>query len=138
MTIAMTADHIGSADPADPRMYATPAGRVRVEGLADTDRNYAIGCHLSPFAVPIIGPFALIVPLVLWLVRKDRSPFVDDHGREVINYLLSSALFSIVFVWTLVVPVVIAILVCMNLIRGSIAASNGEYFRFPMTIRFLT
>ncbi len=121
----------------------TPTLRLRDEGLTDSDRNFAIGMHISPIALTLLGaaPLGLIAPLVLWAVRKKHSAFDDDHGREVINFGISFLLWHVVLAITIVglvlIPV-IWIVAIVNNIRGAIAAGRGEYFRYPMTIRFLS
>ncbi len=118
-----------------------PPSRLRAGGLSDSERNIALAMHLTPFAAI---PFQLFIftPLVLWLVRKDESVFNDDHGREVLNMLLSGLIFTIGLI---LIPIIgwfaLAIwyvITVVNMIRGAMAASNGEYFRYPMIIRFLS
>jgi uncharacterized Tic20 family protein len=105
----------------------------------DSDRNYALGIHLSPLAALVFGP-AILAPVVLWLIRKDKSEFVDDHGRETINALLSFLLYHVVAVVTVIGLVVLPVLYIVgmiSLVRGAIASGRGEFFRYPMTLRFL-
>ncbi len=126
-----------------PRPKLASSGRLRGGSLTESDRNYAIGMHLSPLVLSILGlfPLSLLAPLVLWLARRQESVFDDDHGREIINFILSVLLWhlitAITFVGLIFWPVlwVVAIVSC---IRGAIAAGSGEYFRYPMTIRFLS
>ena len=83
----------------------------------------------------------LLAPLILWLIRKDQSSFVDDHGREMLNALLSFVLYHIVAVITIIGMVALPVLYIVgvvNLVRGAVAAGRGELFRYPITIRFLT
>ena len=98
--------------------------------------------HLSPLlAFMVIGPLAGLAPLIIWLIRRDTSPFVDDHGREVVNMSITGTALFIAGIVTagILVPVwlVWAIVTLIAVIRGAIAANNGEFFRYPMTIRFL-
>lgn len=145
-----------SPPPAPPPHAAasqTPAvgsdGRLRIEHLAETDRNFGVAIHLSPFG-SFIFPLLILAPVVLWLLRKDRSAFVDDHGREMTNVLITglivtavSTVFSLI---TIGVGMVIAvplwaiwhIVIIINQVRGALAASRGEYFRYPMVFRFLS
>jgi uncharacterized Tic20 family protein len=119
-------------------------GRLRDGSIPDGDRKMAIAMHLTPLAalllLPIWGPIGFIAPLVLWLVRKDVSTFVDDHGREVLNFCLSCLIWSAVLAITIIgIPVVVILVVVMivSMIRGASAAGRREYFRYPVTIRFL-
>ena len=86
------------------------------------------------------GSAVVFMPFVLWLIRKDKSAFVDDHGREVVNLLISMVVFAATVITVVTIPFVIAWVITMviNLIRGAIAASNGQYFRYPMIIRFIS
>ena len=117
-----------------------PTPRLRDEGLTEHDRKYALAIHLTA----LLGVFihlALLVPLVLWLVGKDKSAYIDDHGREMMNVFLTGlVLVPVCVVTTIGIPLAIAwaIATFIGFIRGAIAARRGEYFRYPMTIRFLS
>ena len=131
MSIAMTA---AAPHPAGDRPVSE---RLQQEGLSENERNYALAIHLSPLAGLVFGPL-IFAPLIPWLIKKDKSAFVDDHGREVVNFGISYLLLSLLLFWTIVVPIALAIVAFVNFIRGAVAASNGQYFRYPMTIRFLS
>ncbi len=118
-----------------------PNGRVRAGGLSDSERNFALAMHLTPLAGLIFGLFVL-TPLILWLVRKDQSVYNDDHGREVLNMLLSGLIFTIGLIFIPIIGwlalAIWYVITVVNMVRGARAASNGEYFRYPMIIRFLS
>ena len=120
----------------------TVSGRLQDQRLDSTDRNFAMWMHVSVLlALFVVGPFAGVAPLILWLSRRDRSPFNDDHGREVVNMSITGVIVlgvgMVTGIGMLVLPIWL-IIILIGLIRGAVAASNGEYFRYPMTIRFLT
>ncbi len=126
-----------------PRPKLASSGRLRGGSLTESDRNFAIGMHLSPLVLSILGlfPLSLVAPLVIWLVRRQQSVFDDDHGREIINFVLSFLLWYLVTAVTVVGIVfwpVLLVVALVSCIRGAIAAGSGEYFRYPMTIRFLS
>jgi uncharacterized Tic20 family protein len=128
--------------PASQASIMPRPSRLHHEGLGETDRNFSIAIHLSPLAgllTPITLPLVL-APLILWLVRRQHSVFVDDHGREAVNFGISFILLHIILGITIVgiflIPVLWVIGI-VNVIRGAIAASRSEYFRYPMTIRFI-
>ena len=127
----------GQSAPAGRRVRSN--GRLKEETVADTDRHRAIATHLSPLAFVWIGPFALGIPLVLWLVRKDKSVFADDHGRETTNFMMSFLVLHVILAITIIgialIPVLWVVAI-ISMIRGAIAASQNEYFRYPATIRF--
>lgn len=119
-----------------------PSGCLREEELTDTDRHIAVAIHLTPFASLFgVGPLALLIPLVIWLIRKDESAFNDDHGREIINFGLSQLVIHVLLALTaigILLWPVLWIVIVVSLIRAAIAAGRGEYFRYPMTFRFLS
>lgn len=117
-----------------------------IESAADTPekdaRNWAMICHLSAFSGFII-PFGHILgPLVIWAIKKDEYPFVDDQGKEALNFQLTltiAYLISIVLIFVLIGFVLIGILCIYSIIMiiiASIKANDGVAYRFPYTIRF--
>ncbi len=142
MSIAMSADQPDTQYTTGATKQPRP-GRLRQEDLADSERNFSVFMHLSPLLVGLMGagPLAIIAPLVLWLVRKDKSVFNDDHGREVMNFLISFIVLHIVLAITVIglaLWPVLWIVGLVNMIRGAVAAGNSEYFRYPLTFRFLS
>jgi uncharacterized Tic20 family protein len=127
---------------------AEPATRSRVrpdrlvdEQAQEWERTYAMCLHLSLLTVHVVMP--VIPALVMWLIKRDRSPFVDDHGREAINFQLSLVIYfvaSIVLFFCgigVVIAMAVYVLGIVGMILGAVAAQRGEYFRYPATIRFL-
>ena len=117
----------------------TATGQIQ-HGLSTTDRHWSMWTHLSVLLAFMVGPFAAVAPLVMWLSRRESSAFIDDHGREVMNMSITGVLLFLVGLVTgigLLAWVIWAIVTLIALVRGAVAASNGEYFRYPMTFRFL-
>jgi len=116
-------------------------------GFPETwERNWAVFCHLGGFALYLL-PFALghvLVPLVLWLLRRHESAFVDHHGREALNFQISVTLYGLVaglLVYVLVGFVLLAALAVFQfvlMVVASVRASQGERYRYPLTIRFVS
>jgi uncharacterized Tic20 family protein len=98
--------------------------------------NMAMLCHLG-------GIVGIVIPLVVWLVQKDKSKFVDKHGKEVVNFqitLLIVNLCNAILVMCLIGIVTLMATLIFALvmhIQGSMAASRGEDFRYPLCIRFI-
>jgi uncharacterized protein len=114
-------------------------------------KNWAMGAHLSAIAGAMLGGLpAFVGPLVVWLVRKPMDPFAAEHGREALNFNLTVLLvviagvllgvFTLGIGFFIVVPVlaILGILWLVWTIQATIAASNGQAYRYPMTIRFVT
>lgn len=99
--------------------------------------------HLSQL-LNIIVPFAgIIVPVVIWQVKKDEIPALDAHGKMVTNWLISSLIYMVVsLVLTLVLIGILGIIAVVIMgvifpIIGGIKANNGELWEYPLTIKFL-
>lgn len=114
-----------------------PNRRVRDTTAGDVDRVVACAIHLWPLAIALLGPFAVILPLVLWLAFRGGSALVDDHGREAIN--AQCTLLALLLVpcvgWIALVPWTPVWLVC--LVRAAVAAAGCELFRYPALLRVL-
>ena len=128
---------------APARIHTVPGrdGRLRSEGERDLDRTLLVLSHLWPCLGLLTAtmPFVWLGPIFVWAIRKNESPLIDDQGREIINTLLTSVIVSLSALAIITIPFVLFWYVVWFIasIRGAIAAGNGEYFRYPMTIRFL-
>jgi len=106
--------------------------------------NWAMFIHFSQFCGYLIPLAGLVVPIVLWQVKKDESPIVDAHGLAVVNWILSALVYACIsLLLTLVVIgvpmlVVLGILCIVFPIIGGIKAGNGEVWDYPLTIPFLS
>ena len=77
----------------------------------------------------------------MWLIRRNASVYADDHGREATNFSISFLLYHVLLAITIVGILaypILWIIMLINQIRAAIAAGNSEYFRYPLTIRFLS
>jgi uncharacterized Tic20 family protein len=106
-------------------------------------RNTAVAAHLSTFAGLVLPFGSVIGPLAVWLTRRDRDPFIDDAGREALNFGISIAVYGLVaLVGALMlvgIPVlmigVIAWVVLASL--AAVKASQGQPYRYPLTMRLV-
>lgn len=107
-------------------------------------QNWGILCHLTALVGFIGVPFGhLLGPLVVWLLKKNDYPFVDEQGKESLNFQLSMTIY--VFIAALLIFAIIGIVLVIGLaiadlilvIIASIKISNGESYRYPLTIRFI-
>ncbi len=113
--------------------------------LKNEEKNWGMACHLAAFAAFVFPTGGSILgPLIVWLMKKNESPFVDAQGKESLNfqlsifiYLIISGLLCFVLIgFPLVFLVLLAGLILP--IIGAVRASNGEYYRYPFTIRFFS
>lgn len=114
-----------------------------IRQLLEAERNWAMLCHLSAFA-GFFFPFgAIIGPLICWLSRKDESQWVNQNGRNSLNFQLSMLLYMILTAPLCIIIVGIPILIFLILMKiiciiiASVKASKGEDFRYPIAIPFI-
>jgi uncharacterized Tic20 family protein len=106
------------------------------------ERNWAVGAHLSSF---VAAWFALgfIGPLIVMLVAGPRSAYVRQHAVEALNFNLSTLIYAVIsgiLVFVLIgIPMLIALLAVylVATVLGAVAASRGEDYRYPITIRLV-
>ena len=107
------------------------------------ERQYAMFLHLSSLAGYLVPYAGLIVPVALWLAKKDESPGIDQHGRAVVNATISYLIYSTVaFILCFVligIPIIIilGILAVVFPIIAAVKANDGRYWHYPGSIRFL-
>jgi hypothetical protein len=113
-------------------------------GVPSDARTWGMLCHLSALSCLLGIPFGWIVgPVVCWLIKRNEYPFVDDQGREAVNFqiTLSIALaISIPLCFLLVGFVLIPAIAIVGLvfsIIGAVAASRGETYRYPFALRLV-
>jgi uncharacterized Tic20 family protein len=82
----------------------------------------------------------LLVPLVLWLIKKDESPFLNDQGKEVVNFQICIFILNILcFVTCILIPVawVLSIVAMVLGIVGGVKANEGVAYRYPFNFRII-
>ena len=117
------------------------------QGNQCTDKDactWAMLCHIAGmawFIVPVIG--GVIAPLIIWQIKKDQRPFVDQHGKEALNFQISMLIYFVVaaLLWFVCVGMVLVPLVAIAdivfAIIAAVKAANGETYRYPLTIRLI-
>lgn len=112
--------------------------------LSESDaRMWAMLAHLSalPGSLVVIG--SIVAPLAIWQIQKDKSAFVDYHGKEAVNFQITMAIafaVSFVLIFILVGVLLLSVVGIVWLVFSIIAAikaNNGEYYRYPIIIRFI-
>ena len=122
--------------------FPGPATTPALLGQSD-ERMWAMLTHLSSLTGLFTVVGSLVAPLIIWQIQKDKSAFVDHHGKEAVNFNITMAIaagVSFVLFLLLIGLVLIWIVGAVWLIFTIIAAvkaNNGEYYRYPLTIRFI-
>lgn len=118
-------------------------------------KNWAMGCHLAALALYVGIPFGnLIGPLLIWLLKRDEYPLVDEQGKESLNFQISVLIYSVVATVLIVIfavtfiliplavimGILLALLFIANLILVIVAAvkvSDGQSFQYPFSLRLI-
>ncbi len=112
--------------------------------LSSEERNWGMFCHLAALAgifIPVAGN--ILGPLIIWLIKRDEFPFVNDQGKESLNFQISFLIYSAVAgVLTLlligfVLLATIGIFCLIMIILASVKANEGVPYRYPLCIRFI-
>lgn len=107
------------------------------------ERQMGLFLHLSQLINIIIPLGGVIVPIVIWQMKKDQMPALDAHGKMVVNWLISSLIYWIVSgILALVLIGFIGMLALVILgivfpIIGGIKANNGEFWEYPLTLKLI-
>ncbi|SEI96141.1 DUF4870 domain-containing protein [Demequina mangrovi] len=134
-----------SAGPTPPP-YAPPAPMLESQA-----RTIAMLVHILAAAALILsaGTLAFVVPLVMWLIYRERSALIDFHGRQNLNLQLTSLVvfaggiligvftLGVGLIFTVPLMIVYAIYVIVISIIAGVRANRGEYFPIPVTIPFI-
>jgi uncharacterized Tic20 family protein len=121
-------------------------------------KKWSAFIHLGTLLGYVFSFGHILGPLVLWMMKKDSDPFIDENGKSAINFQISFTIYSIIIciifffaAFTLIfseagivfIPMIILFIFVFYLIEiifialGASAAYNGEVYRYPLTIRFL-
>jgi uncharacterized protein len=125
------------AQPVEPVDYQSSTSGYTGPPPDQDSRTMGMLCHLLGILTWFIGP------LIIWLIKKDQSAFVNDQGKEALNFQIT--LFLAYFIGGLTACVVVGFViiliawVCAIIfgIMGAIAANRGEAYRYPFAIRLL-
>ena len=119
------------------------------------ERQWAMFAHLSALLGLIVtghwfGWGCFLGPLIIWLLKKDSMPFVNDQGKEALNFNITVAIvFFALFVLTLItlglgvlialpVGIVVGVAWLVFTIIAAIRANEGVRYRYPFTLRLIS
>ena len=115
------------------------AGPAPYIGPAPTpdDRMMATLAHVLGIFTNFVGP------LIIWMVKKEQSPFVDDQGREALNFQLTlligyviSGIATVICIGPIIAMGISVVAIIFG-IMAAVAANKGEAYRYPLNIRFI-
>ena len=105
--------------------------------------SYCMLMHLSQFA-GIIVPFGgIALPIIMWATNKDKSSIIDQHGKNILNWMISFYIYVSISAILILLIVGIFALIALCLVAvifaiiGDIKANNKEIFNYPLSIPFI-
>ena len=114
------------------------------------EKNLAILIHLLPFLGFMMPGMNIVIPLIIWLMKRNQSSYLDHHAREALNFQITLTLIvvtwvvlKILIVGLLLLPLMLfampiaVILVLIFMIRAAMKASQGEYYKYPFALRLI-
>lgn len=108
------------------------------------ERLWAAGCHLAALAgyfIPIIGN--ILGPLIVWMLARDKSPFINEQGKESINFQITMSIAAFVAFLLIFVAVgvflmpIIALVDLILIIIAAVTVYQGKAYRYPFSLRLL-
>ncbi|NNE91773.1 MAG: DUF4870 domain-containing protein [Verrucomicrobiales bacterium] len=97
----------------------------------------------------LLGGFTWFVgPLVIWLIKKEESPFVNDQGKEALNFQILITISYVVCMIGMAIPFVqcvfaiaifaVPIVGLIFAILGGVEANKGVVYRYPFNLRLIS
>jgi len=112
---------------------------VATGDLTNEEKMWGMLAHMSFLLVFVIG-VSCIAPLIIWMIKKDSSAFIEDQAKEALNFQLSALIAILVCSVTCIGAVLLPVIVVGGVIYGVIggmAANRGEVYRYPYTFRMV-
>lgn len=111
--------------------------------ITQDEKLWGMLCHLSAVAGYVI-PFGNIIgPLIIWLIKKEESDYVNKQGKSSLNFEISVSIYILISIFLIFVIIGIPILIGLAIFQlivviiASIRAYDGQYFKYPLTIEFV-
>ena len=105
-----------------------------------SERTYLMLMHLSQLLIWFIPFLGIIVPILMWTTNKDNNAAVDNHGKNILNFSISYAIYAVALTIVIIgIPLLLVLFIvyAVALIIAAIKASNGEYWKYPLSIKFI-
>ena len=107
-------------------------------------RTWGMLCHLASLLWLIGIPFAnILAPLIVWLLKKNDYSFVDEQGKESMNFQISMTLLTLLAALLIIIKIGIILVFAIGIanvvfvIIASVKTSNGESYQYPFKIKFI-
>ena len=110
--------------------------------LTNEAKNWGALCHAAALLglFPLVGFGHIVGPLIVWLVKRNDHPYIDEQGKESINFQISVMIYGILlFCIVIGIPLLLVLAVAdlVLVIVAAVKASNGELYRYPFCLRLI-
>ena len=130
-------------EPTNP--YDAPQAPIETPVATPPDKDirmWAMLCHLSALSFYFSGVGGIVGPLIVWMIKREDHPLIDDQGKESLNFEISMFIYGLVIgvisICMLGIPLLILLVLhIVFIIIAAIKANSGEYYRYPLTIRLI-
>jgi len=136
--------NLGGATPPPPPPPPPAEEAATQAGISKDDTTWGVIVHLAAIVGLLGVPFGnLLGPLVVWLIKRAESPFVDYHGKEALNFQITMTIAALVAIPLCLILIgfvllfAIFVVEVVFLIMAAMSASKGEYYRYPISIRLV-
>ena len=125
--------------PEEPIVEPTP---IEYKPWGMEANQFCMLMHLSQFAGFVVPMGGLILPIVMWTTNKDKSDIVNQHGKNILNWIISSFIYIIVSLILMFVLIgfvtIFAVAICSLIftIVGAVKANSGEVYKYPLSINY--
>lgn len=113
--------------------------KPKSEKQLDTNQ-WAMLLHFSQLAGFILPIAGLAAPIIIWQLKKEEFPALDEHGKIVANWIISELIYAAVSSLLIFMIIGIPLLAALGILSvvfpiiGGIKANNGEAWKYPLTI----
>jgi uncharacterized Tic20 family protein len=107
------------------------------------ERTWGMIAHLSALSGLIVPIGNILGPLIIWLIKREEMPFVNQQGKEALNFGISVTIYAVIS-WLLIfvligflLMIALGIFWVVVVIIAAVRANEGKSYRYPLNIRFI-
>lgn len=127
----------------DERLLDDERGDSPFLDPSQDEKTLGLVAHLGTLAGGVVPFGNIVLPLILWQMQKDKSPYVTTHAKEALNFQITMTIAYIVAAVMIFIVVGIFLLIGLAIfslvvtIIAAVKASQGEYYKYPINFEFI-
>ncbi|MCT4647549.1 MAG: DUF4870 domain-containing protein [Carboxylicivirga sp.] len=105
--------------------------------------SFCMLMHLSQFAGVLFPGAGFALPIIMWATNKDKNDLIDQHGKNILNWMISAMIYAfggLILTFVVIgIPLLIALGICSFIftIMGAIKANEGTVYQYPLTLNII-